>query len=239
VLTVPDGTGVALLVAASYDAPRRGLLRGARARRLAARLPGRPLRWLAGCALVVAGAAAARATGVDAVWLGAVGLLPTLALLGAVAAAVDGMAAPWSDGAEEAEAVAVAVALHAELARHAPATLAPGLLLHGAGAPGPQALRAHLRRERLGARDTVVLAVAPGGAGAPAWATRHSQLRAAARRAGDTLGVPERRGLRPPAGTGRLPAIAVGGAGGAEAVLDLALTVVDALDADLTARRSA
>jgi hypothetical protein len=185
----------------------------------------------------------ARAEGVDAVWLGAVQLVPTLVLLGAVAAAVDGMSAAWSDGAGTASGVAVAVALHEELSRDAPAGLSPGVLLHGAGAPGPQALRTHLRGERLGARETVVLAVGPSGAGDAMWATRHSQLRAAARRAGAALGVPERRGLRPPAGTGRLPSIAVAAGeqpddAAMEAVLDLALAVVDALDADLTARRS-
>lgn len=247
VLTVPGGAGVALVVAAAYDAPRRGVLRGARARRLAAGLPGRPLAWLAGCADVVATACAARAAGVEDAWLGAIQLVPTLVLLGTVAAAVDGVAAEWSEGVDEASGVAVALALHGELSRNPPASLAPGLLLHGAGAPGPQALRAHLRGERLGARETVVLAVGPSGAGAPVWATSHSQVRSAARRAGDALGVPERRGLRPPAGTGRLPALAVGAGersgqadpAAMEAVLDLALAVVDALDAELSARRSA
>jgi hypothetical protein len=247
VLTVPDGAGVALVIAAPYDAPRRGVLRGARGRRLAARVPGRPLGWAAACAVVVAAACAARAAGVEDAWLGAIQLVPTLVLLGVVAAAVDGMAAEWSDGVDEAAGVAVALALHDELSRNPPASLAPGLLLHGAGAPGPQALRAHLKGERLGARETVVLAVGPSGTGAPVWATRHSQVRAAARRAAGALGVPEHRGLRPPAGTGRLPALAVAASersgeadrAAMEAVLDLALAVVDALDADLGARRSA
>jgi hypothetical protein len=39
------------------------------------------------------------------------------------------------------------------------------VLLHGAGAVGPQALRAHVRGERL--RDALVVEVGPSGAGTP------------------------------------------------------------------------
>src|SRR4051794_3949372 len=81
VLTVPDAGGVALIVSAAYDVPRGGVVRAAWLRRLAARLPGRPLTWIAGCAVVVAACAAARAAGADGGWLGAVQLLPTLVLL--------------------------------------------------------------------------------------------------------------------------------------------------------------
>jgi hypothetical protein len=243
VLTVPGGEGVALIVAAGYDAPRGGLARSARARRLAARLPLRPLTWLAGCAVLVAALAAARAAGMSGAWLGAVQLVPTLVLLGAVAAGIDGLSAGWSRGAGAASAVAVAVALHEELSRHAPGAIRPALLLHGAAAPGPQARRAHLRGERLRPREAVLLEIVPSGSGAAGWAARHSQLRAAGRRATEALGAAD-RGLRPPAGTGRHPAIAVGATGpdtGAvdpaalDAALDLALAVVDALDAELTA----
>jgi hypothetical protein len=253
VLVVPGAEGVALIVAAAYDAPRAALVRRPRLQRLAARFPLRPLTWLAGCAALVAACCATRLAGLDAGWLRAVQLVPTLVLLGAVAAAVDGMTAPWSPGANDnASGVAVALALHEELARRPPSGLSPGLLLHGAGMPGPQALRRHLRGERFRPGDVLVLEVGPSGAGVPAWATRHSQVRAAARRAGEALGATPVRGPRPPAGTGRLPAIAVGAVGDApaprtdtpdrvdpsamDAVLDLALAVVDALDAELTAR---
>jgi hypothetical protein len=249
VLTVPEAGGVALIVSARYDAPRGGLLRSAPLRRLGARLPGRPLTWAAACAVIVAGCAAARAAGVDGTWLGAVQLLPTLVLLGAAAGAVDAMNSGWAPGANDnASGVAVALAVHEELVRRPPSGLAPALLLHGAGFPGPQALRAHLRGERLKPREALVLEIGPSGAGAPAWAARHSQVRAAARRAGAALDVPERRRLRPPSGTERLPAIAFGAVGPSgvapvedvdaavlDAVVDLALTVVDALDADLPA----
>jgi hypothetical protein len=241
VLTVPGGEGVALIVAAGYDAPRAGLARSARARRLAARLPLRPLTWLAGCAVLLAALCAARAAGLSGTWLGAVQLVPTLALLGAVTAAIDGMAAGWSRGAHTASAVAIAVALHDQLSRRAPAALAPALLLHGAAAPGPGARRAHLRDERMRPRDAVLLEIVPSGSGNPGWAARHSQLRAAGRRASEALSGTA-AGLRPPAGAGRHPAIAVGATGAdpdaidptaLDAALDLALAVVDALDADL------
>jgi hypothetical protein len=251
VLTVPEADGVALLISATYDVPRGGVVRSARLRRLAARLPARPLTWVAGCAVVVAACAATRAAGVDGAWLGAAQLVPTLVLLAAVAAAVDGLTSGWSAGAGSASGVAVALTLHEELARRPPSGLSPGLLLHGAGSPGPQALRAHLRGERLKPREALVLEIGPSGAGAPAWATRHSQVRAAARRAAEALGVSPRRALRPPAGTGRLPAVALGAVDATgiapedgvdpaviDAVVDLALAVVDALGADLAARRA-
>jgi hypothetical protein len=252
VLTVPGGEGVALIVSARYDAPRTGMLRAARLRRLAARLPVRPLTLLAGCAGLVAACAITRAAGVDAAWLGAVQLVPTLVLLLAAAAAFDRLGAAWSAAANDnASGVAAALALHDELARRPPSALSPGLLLHGAGAPGPQALRAHLRGEKLGPREALVLEIGPSGAGAPAWATRHSQVRAAARRADEALGLTPQRGLRAPEGTGRLPAISLGALDATgiapdgdadptavDAVVDLALAVVDALDAELSARRA-
>jgi hypothetical protein len=252
VLTVPGGEGVALVVSARYDAPRTGILRAARLRRLAARLPVRPLTLLAGCAVLVAACAITRAAGVDAAWLGAVQLVPTLVLLLAAAAAFDRLGAAWSAGANDnASGVAAALALYDELARRPPSALSPGLLLHGAGAPGPQALRAHLRGEKLGPREALVLELGPSGAGATAWATRHSQVRAAAQRADEALGLSTRRGLRPPEGTGRLPAISLGALDATgiapdgdadpaaiDAVVDLALAVVDALDAELSARRT-
>src|SRR4051794_17113218 len=67
------GADVELLVCAAYDAPRRGLVLNHRWRALGARL--RNVRaWLAGCALAVGAACAARLAGVDALWLGVVQL---------------------------------------------------------------------------------------------------------------------------------------------------------------------
>jgi hypothetical protein len=254
VLVVPGAEGVALLVSAAYDAPRAAMARAPRARRLAARLPLRPLTWVAAAGVLVAVCGAARIAGISAGWLGAVQLVPTLLLLAVVAAAVDGMTSAWSRGAiDNASGVAVAVTLFEELARRPPAGLSPGLLLHGAGMPGPQALRRHLRGEKLGPRDVLVLEIGPCGPGTPAWATRHSQVRSAALRAGDALGVAPVRGLRAPEGTGRLPAVTVGTVGAfvaprddtpdgvdpaaLDAVVDFALAMIDALDADLASGR--
>src|SRR4051812_6135369 len=252
VLTVPAEGGVALIVSARYDVPRAGVLRAAGLRRIAARVPARPLTVLAACAVLVALCAVARVAGIDAAWLGAVQLVPTLVLLAGVAAAFDRLGAAWSDGRNDnASGVAAALALYDELARPPPSALSPALLLQGAGGPGPRALRAHLRRERLGPREALVLEIGPSGGGAPAWATRHSQVRAAARWAAEALQLPPRRGLKPPQATGRLPAIALGAVdetgiapdgdadpAAVDAVVDLGLAVVDALDAELSSRRA-
>lgn len=209
VLTEAAGSGVAeardvtLIIAAAYDAPRRGAIFAARWRRLA-RTVRSPLGWLAGCAALVTAAAGARAAGVDATWLGIAQLLPTAVLIVAVAAAIDVALSPASPGANEsASAAALALALHAALVRDPPARVAPALLLHGAASAAPEALRRHLRGERLDPRAAVVLAVRPCGAGTPAWASRHPQLRALDVRASGPRPTP-------PAATGSLPALALG-----------------------------
>jgi hypothetical protein len=164
--------------------------------------------WLAACAAVVIAAAAARARGVDGLALGAAQLVPTLALLAAAGAALDRALAGWP---APGEAAAIAVAVHDELAARPPRTLSPGLLLHGRGLP------------RL--RHAVVLEILPRGSGARA---SHPQLRAAAERAGEALAIEPTALPRP----GRLT-VRVGGAD-AERAIDVALAVVDALDASLT-----
>ncbi|HET8952771.1 MAG TPA: hypothetical protein VFN44_19775, partial [Solirubrobacteraceae bacterium] len=113
VVVLPEAAGdaVTLLVCAPYDAPRRGLVLNDRWRALAVRL-GDVRPWLAGCALVIAGAAAARVQDVDAAWLGAVQLVPTVVLIVALAAAVDIALSEFSPGAGPASAAAVALAVH-------------------------------------------------------------------------------------------------------------------------------
>src|SRR5215213_9163227 len=70
VVSLPEeDDGVTLIVTAPYDAPLRGLVLNDRWRAAAARL-GDLRPWLAGCALVIAGAAGGRLAGVDAAWLG-------------------------------------------------------------------------------------------------------------------------------------------------------------------------
>ena len=254
-----EGGDVTLLVCAPYDAPRRGLVLNDRWRAAASRL-GDVRLWLAGCALVVAGAAAARLAGVDETWLGAIQLMPTVVLIAALAAAVDIALSEHSPGAGPASAAAVALAVHEELAAD-PDALPVGLVLYGAGASGPHALRAQLRRERADRRRTVVLDLGPCAEGEPAWRSGHPQLRRAAELAADALDLPApARRPRPARGVRRLPAIRVAclDARGiaarshqpddtAEAVdlaatdraVDLALGVADALAAELATRQQA
>jgi hypothetical protein len=158
---------VDLLLVARTDVPRGGLTR-----RLAC-IPG-GLWWLAACALAVVGAAAARVAGADGTLLGALQLAPTVVLFAAVAGALDSLASPVGDGRAEAGALAAALAVHDALVRDPPPGLAAGLLL-----AGPDALRAHLRRERLDPARTALLHVHAGPV-----RSRHHQWRAAAQAAG-------------------------------------------------------
>ena len=249
---VPD-EGVVLMITAAYDAPQRGLVLNDRWR---ARLRRAPSWTLASCAIAVAAAAAARVAGYEPGWLGAVQLVPTLALLVAVAAAADVALSDVSPGANDnASGVAVAVRLLEELDREPPRALRPALLLTGAGHVVPRAAARHLRAGGLGAERVVLLELGPCGAGRPAWAARHPQVRAAAARAAAALGLPD--GPRPRRPAVRVPAIRIAcldergisprahqeddtpdGVDDAamDAALDLALGVVDALDAELSAR---
>ena len=263
VVALPEagGTGstVTLLVCAPYDAPRRGLVLNDRWRALAARL-GDARPWLAGCALVIAGCAAARQSGVDAIWLGAVQLVPTIVLIAALAEAVDIALSDFSPGAGPASAAAVALAVHEELAAD-PEAMPAGLILYGAGASGPHALRAQLRREKADRRRTVVLELGPCTSGEPAWRTRHPQLRRAAELAAGALELePPRRRPRPARGVRSLPAVRIAcldargiaarshqpddtaeaaDIAAAEQAIDLALGIADALAAELAAAEPA
>jgi hypothetical protein len=209
VVSLPEeDDGVTLIVTAPYDAPLRGLVLNDRWRAAAARL-GDVRPWLAGGALVIAGAAGGRLAGVDAAWLGVVQLVPTVVLIAALAAAVDIALSEFSPGAAPASAAAVALAVHEELAADA-GGLGAGLLLYGAGAAGPQALRAQLRREGTDGRRSVVLDIGPCTEGEPWWRTRHPQLRRAAQLAADALElVTPRRRPRPARGVRGVPAVRI------------------------------
>jgi len=173
VLVAPGkGATVDLLVVARTDVPRHGL-----ARRLA-RVPG-GLWWLVLCALAVVAAAAARVADVEGTLLGAAQLVPTVVLLVAVGAALDAAVAQVGDGRAEDAALAATLALHDDLARHPPPGIAAGLLL-----AGPDALRAHTRRERFDPARTALLHVRDGDV-----RSRHPQWLAAAAAAG----IPARR----------------------------------------------
>jgi hypothetical protein len=224
VLTAVPGEDVVLAVCAAYDVPRRGLIAE---RRLRNPVP-------AACAVAIVGATAARVADYEPGWLGAAQLVPTVVLLLVLAAATDIALSSWA--ADDASGVAVALALFDELTRDPPRTLAPALLLVGAGHALPQTAARHLRSEGLRAERVVLLELEASKAGSPVWAARHSQVRAAAERAETALDLPA-PAHRPRRPATRLPAIRIAcPAGGEDAALDLALGVVDALDAELSAR---
>ena len=212
-----DPDAIALLVTASTDVPRRGLL---------TRVPRARLWVLVALALVVAGCAA-RVAGAEGNVIGALQFVPTFALLLAAAGALDVATSDWADADDG--AVAQAIAVYEDLAARPPERLSPGLWLTGAGALG---MRAQLGAEKRRAQDTVVLELA-GGEGATWWHTRHPQIRAAAESVSDPAAVAARRALAVETIARRagLPAAAVGG----EEALDYALALVDALDAELSA----
>ena len=251
VLTAVPDDGVVLVITAPYDAPRRGVVLNDRWRALLRRVP----PWtLAVCGALAAAAAAARVADYEPGWLGAVQLVPTLALLLAMAAAADVALSAVSPGAnDDASGVAVAIALFDELERQPPRTLRPAVLFTGAGHAVPRSAARHLRAESLGAERVMLLELGPCGAGRPAWNARHPQVRAAAERAAQALGVGE--GPRPRRAAARIPSIRIAcldergisprahqeddtpdnvDGTAMTAALDLALGVVDALDAQLS-----
>jgi len=171
VLVAPDersGAAIDLFVVARTDVPRRGIA----ARRLARVRGG--LWWIAAAAVAVAGAAGARVAGADGLLLGIAQLVPTIVLMVAVALAADAIVAPVADGRDEDAAVAAALELYDALAREPASGVAAGLVL-----AGPEALRAHLRRERLEPRRTALLHVRAGDV-----RSRHPQWLEAAAAAG-------------------------------------------------------
>ena len=210
----PDAA-VVLAISSAYDVPRRGLVDHRLVRGPAALI----------CATLVVAATAARVADFEPGWLGAVQLVPTIVLMIVVAAATDVALSSWADS--DGAAAAAAVTLFDELTRDPPRNLRPMLLLVGAGHALPGGAARQLRREGLAAERLVVLQIVDGPA---FWAARHPQVRAAAGRAitALALALPERR--LPPT---RLPAIRLGAG---DSTLDLALGVVDALDAELSAR---
>ena len=148
----------------------------------------------------------------------------------------------------DASGVALALAVHEELTTRPPHRLSAGLVLAGAGDLFPLGLGQYLRNENRRGENTVILGIGPSGSGTPAWAATHPQLVEAA-------GAARRVRLARPALGRRLPALwvrAVGSRGVAprartehdvpeaiepdalEAVYDLALQSVDALDSVLS-----
>ncbi|HEY5316506.1 MAG TPA: M28 family peptidase [Solirubrobacteraceae bacterium] len=275
---------VRLIVTASYDAGRMGLVYRDRLRRLAARLRratgGRAPGWLGWLTvalwwlLVIV---AARLHGSHGTTIGLLQLPPTIALVLVIALLFELASAPIGPAASDnASGVAVALALARALDVAAPRALRVEVVIAGAGEGGGIGLRRFLgaRRGELTSANAIVLGISACGSGSPRWwhsdgplipLAYHPRLRelcAGIARSEPDLGVtPHRgRGATPalPARIAGIPAIAVGcldehglharshqpgdtaeavDRASVDATLELALMLVDAIDAELTARR--
>jgi hypothetical protein len=175
------GGRVRLIVVASYDAPRRGLAfrPGLRRADAALRRATRgwwppPLTVMAAALALVTAACAVRVAGYDPAWLAVVQLVPTLALLLAVAMLADVTLSDPSPDASGASAVAVALALVHALDRQPLAKLDVELVLAGSGDGPALGARGYVRnrRGRWDPERVAVLEVRPCGAGEPVlWVT--------------------------------------------------------------------
>lgn len=180
-----DPARVRLVITAHYDAGRTGLVYRDGVRRLVAAIQRRacgtlpaPLASMAaGVALLVV-VAALRTGGLTGTWLGAVALLPTLALTVAVALLLDvALSAPGPAASDDGSGVAVVLALAAALDAVPPRRLAVELVLAGAGEGPALGFARYVRARRRWDRGrVVVLHVAACGGGSPRWWTSDGQL---------------------------------------------------------------
>ena len=159
-----------LLIVAHYDVARTGQLFGrlervTRATRLLGFDPPRIPFWSLALLIPVLGA---RMAGLDSAALGALQLLPTLALLVAGFALLDIEYSPASPGANDnASGVAVALALAQDLRLDPPENLDAWVVFTGGGESPMEGMRAFLRahRDELDRRSTFVLALDAVGRG--------------------------------------------------------------------------
>ncbi len=169
VATATQTAPVTLILTASYDSPRTGLATTLRARGLT-RAPQRLLRggapgWLAWLALLVGWTlvtALVRVNGSHDVVIGVAQLIPTVALVLAVAALLELSISTYRPTTNDPDSAAQAViALAKALDVASPANLAVEVVLTGVGANQGLGLRAYLRsrRKRLKRTNTVVLGV--------------------------------------------------------------------------------
>jgi hypothetical protein len=170
---------VRLIITAHYDAPRGGLVYRDAVRRCSARLrrvtrgltPGPlavvPLA-LAGLAVV----AGARLAAAEPSWLGVAQLVPTVALLAALAAFVDiGLTGTVPGAGDPASGAAVALALADALDREPPRRLAVEVVMAGGGDGPALGMRAYVRgrRRSYAPAATALLHLAACGRGYPRW----------------------------------------------------------------------
>jgi peptidase M28-like protein len=271
---------VCLVVTANYDAGRTGLvyrdwLRApvARLRRLTGPLSPGWTGWLVIAMAWLVAVAVLRHGGTTGTPIGIVQLLPTAALVLALALLLELAGAPFGPAAgDNGTGAGVAIALVRALDAAPPRRLDVELVLQGAGEAGMAGLRRHLRSRRgeLRPANTIVLGIGAAGSGRPRWWVSDGPLvplRFLARLRGlaaQAAGAPSPtaarahrgRGTSPalPARRRRLPALTVGcldarglatrshqagdtpaalDPAASDALLQFALTLVDAIDADL------
>src|SRR5829696_1970352 len=176
---------VRLVVIAAYDAGRSGLAVGRGPRRTDAAvrraLRGHwpsPRAWLTWALLGVTACCAARIGGEDATWLGAVQLVPTVALMVGVALLADlALADPVPD-AGQASAAAAALEVVRRLDADPPRLVEVELVLAGAGDGMALGARRYVRarRRRWDPARVALLELRPCGGGTPRWWTHDGEL---------------------------------------------------------------
>jgi hypothetical protein len=231
-----EGPPVRLILTANYDSGAAGLVWRRIPRRLARRIgrlggdrgPGW-LGWLAVLLAWLLVIAILRQDGASGSGVGAAQLIPSISLVLVLAALLELSAAEPSPAANDnASGVAAVLAIARALDSAPPRRLAVDVVLQGSGEAGGIGLRRFLRarRGRRRAVNTVVLGLAPCGAGRPRWwlsdgplvpLRYHARLRSVAARlasAEPTLGFEGRRGRgATPALAARLaglPALSIG-----------------------------
>ncbi len=170
---------VRVVITANYDAPRAGLAYRASFRRPSARLTralgGATPGWAGWITILLAwllAVAIARVGGSTGSLIGALQLLPTVALVLGLALLAELASSNYGPAAgDNASGVAAAVALARALEAGPPRNAAIELVLTGAGGGPPIGLRRYLRARRgaLQATNTVVLGIAPCAGGQIRW----------------------------------------------------------------------
>jgi Peptidase family M28 len=174
-----DPDGVRLVITANYDAGRTGLVYRGAPRSAAATLrrvtgglgPGW-IGWLAIAFVWLLATAVLRREGDRGTAVEVAQLVATVALLPVLAMWLELASAEFGPGAgDNASGVAAGIAVARALQAQPPRNLTPELLLQGAGDQTMTGLRRylHARRKTRGASNTVVLGIAPCGAGQPRW----------------------------------------------------------------------
>jgi hypothetical protein len=187
VVPAPSEPGrITVVLTANYDAGRTGLVFGDRPRATAARLkrvmrgvtPGW-LGWFALALIWLQGVAVVRLAGSRGTAIGAVQLIPTVALVLGLALLLDAAVAEFGPAAgDNGSGVAAALALARALDSAPPRHASIELVLAGAGDCGDVGLRRHLRAhaQAIDRRNTIVVGIAPCAGGSPQWWTSDGPL---------------------------------------------------------------